>query len=63
MDSPKRTSVEIIQDHGFNSSIVGRITNALDSKFSIKQVCEIYEFFIIKIIILITVIVADYNHI
>ena len=48
MDSPKGTSVEIIQDHGFNSSIVGIITNTLDSKFSIKQVCEIYEVFIIE---------------
>ena len=52
MDSPKGGSVEIIQDHGFNSSIVAKITNALDTKISIKQVCEIYELSLLNTMII-----------
>merc|ERR1712179_508878 len=38
MDSPRGTSVDIRQDYGFDSPIVARITNALDSKISINQI-------------------------
>ena len=38
MNSPIGSSVEVRQDHGFNSSIATRVTKAKDSKFTIRQV-------------------------
>ena len=38
MDSPTGSTVEIKHDHGFNSSIVAKVTNAKNSKFTIRQV-------------------------
>ena len=49
MDSPKQSTVEIRQDHGFNSSVVAGITNALGSKFTINQVSEIFKEAILKL--------------
>merc|ERR1712223_45993 len=37
MDSPTGSTVEIRHDHGFNSSIVAKVTNANNSKFTIRQ--------------------------
>merc|ERR1712165_45112 len=37
MDSPTGNTVEIRHDHGFNSSIVAKVTNANNSKFTIRQ--------------------------
>merc|ERR1712223_1997701 len=36
-DSPTGSTVEIRHDHGFNSSIVAKVTNANNSKFTIRQ--------------------------
>ena len=38
MDSPTGSTVEIRHDHGFNSSIVAKVTNANNSRFTIRQV-------------------------
>ena len=49
MDSPKQSTVEIRQDHGFNSSVVAGISNALGSQFTINQVSEIFKEPILKL--------------
>ena len=49
MKSPKQSTLEIRQDHGFNSSVVAGINNALGSKFTINQVTEIFKQPILKL--------------